>query len=153
TYAAVAACFAALQVARPDFAPTSMIDLGAGPGTASFAAAEAFPSLARFALTDTNERLHALARVLMRGNERLRSNQYKLSSLRAFLNGVDDADLVVASYVVGELDDAERGAVAELMGRRTRDVLLIVEPGTPDGYQRIIATRERLIADGAYVVA
>ena len=153
TYAAVTTCLDALQIARPDFAPTSMIDLGAGPGTATFAAAEAFASLGRFELTDTNERLHALARGLMRGNERLRSTQYKLSGARAFLNGVDDADLVIASYVVGELEDPERKALVELMWQRTRDVLVIVEPGTPDGYQRIIALRSQLIAEGAHVVA
>jgi ribosomal protein RSM22 (predicted rRNA methylase) len=153
TYAAVAAGLEALQVARPDFSPTSMIDLGAGPGTATFAAAEVFASLARFALTDTNEHLHALARVLMRGNDRLRGAQYKFSSARAFLNGVDDADLVVASYVIGELEEAERSALAELMWQRARDVLLIVEPGTPDGYQRIILLRDKLIAHGAHVVA
>src|SRR5689334_17370454 len=50
TYAAVAACLDALQMARPDFAPQSLIDLGAGPGTAVFAATETFPSLARFSL-------------------------------------------------------------------------------------------------------
>ncbi len=153
TYAAVTACFDALQIARPDFAPVSMIDLGAGPGTATFAAAEAFTSLVRFALTDTNESLHALARGLMRGNDRLRSAQYRLSSARAFLNGVDDADLVVASYVVGELEDAERTALAGLLWQRTRDVLLIVEPGTPDGYQRVLGLRAQLIAEGAHVIA
>ncbi len=153
TYAAVTACLDALQIARPDFTPASMIDLGAGPGTATFAAAEAFPSLARFALTDTNESLHGLAHTLMRGNERLRGVQYKLSSARAFLNGVDDADLVVASYVAAELDETERAALAGLMWQRTRDVLLIVEPGTPDGYRRIIALRSQLIAEGAHVVA
>jgi ribosomal protein RSM22 (predicted rRNA methylase) len=152
TFAAVAACLDALQAARPDFTPASMIDLGAGPGTATFAATDAFPSLARFALTDTNENLHALARVLMRGNARLRSTQYKLSSARAFLNGVDDADLFIASYVVGEFEVAERKALVELMWQRTRDVLLVVEPGTPDGYQRIIALRSQLIAEGAQVV-
>ena len=153
TYAAVAACLEALQASRPDFAPVRMIDLGAGPGTATFAAADAFPSLDRFMLTDTNENLHALARLLMRSNDRLRNNQYKLSGARAYLNGVDDADFVVASYVIGELAEGERAALAALLWQRTRDVLLIVEPGTPDGYQRIITARSQLIAEGAHVVA
>jgi ribosomal protein RSM22 (predicted rRNA methylase) len=153
TYAAVTACLDALRTARPDFAPQIMIDLGAGPGTATFAGAETFQSLARFSLTDTNESLHALARLLMRGSERLRSSQYKLSSVRAFLNGVDDADLVVASYMIGELDEAGRTSLAELMWRRTRDVLVVVEPGTPAGYQRIIALRAQLVAESAHVIA
>src|SRR5271170_3896361 len=44
TYAAVSACINALTEARPDFAPTSLLDVGAGPGTASWAVEQAFPS-------------------------------------------------------------------------------------------------------------
>ena len=39
------------------------------------------------------------------------------------------------------------------MWAKTRDTLLIVEPGTPAGYGRIIALREQLIASGAHVAA
>ena len=35
----------------------------------------------------------------------------------------------------------------------TRDTLLIVEPGTPAGYARIIALRAQLVASGAHVAA
>src|SRR5271154_4822978 len=45
TYAAVTASLNALGEIRPDFAPISLLDVGAGPGTASWAAAEAWPSL------------------------------------------------------------------------------------------------------------
>ena len=48
TYAAVTASLNALREIRPDFAPNSLLDVGAGPGTASWAAAEAFPSLQSF---------------------------------------------------------------------------------------------------------
>jgi ribosomal protein RSM22 (predicted rRNA methylase) len=39
------------------------------------------------------------------------------------------------------------------MWAKTGDTLLIVEPGTPAGYGRIIAAREQLIASGAHVAA
>jgi hypothetical protein len=39
------------------------------------------------------------------------------------------------------------------MWAKTRDALVIVEPGTPAGYARIIAGRARLIASGAHVAA
>src|SRR6476659_257617 len=45
TYAAVTASLNALCEIRPDLAPTSLLDVGAGPGTATWAAGEAFPSL------------------------------------------------------------------------------------------------------------
>ena len=57
TYAAVTASLNALREIRPDFAPASLLDVGAGPGTATWAAAEAFSSLTDFTLLDANSRL------------------------------------------------------------------------------------------------
>ena len=153
TYAAVTAGLNALVEIRPDFAPKSLLDVGAGPGTATWAAAEAFPSLRDFALLDANDALRALALDLARDSTRLREIAYERSEARAALAKSDAADLVVASYMVGELGDAERRALAELMWAKTRETLLVVEPGTPAGYARIIALREHLIARGAHVAA
>src|SRR5450755_3815592 len=67
TYAAVVASLNALREIRPDFAPQSLLDVGAGPGTASWAAAEAFSSLQDLALFDANPALRTLALDLVGG--------------------------------------------------------------------------------------
>src|SRR4051812_29039185 len=54
TYAAVTACLNARREIRPDFAPDSLLDVGAGPGTATWAAATAFASLEHFTAVDAN---------------------------------------------------------------------------------------------------
>ena len=41
----------------------------------------------------------------------------------------------------------------ERLWRLTADTLVIVEPGTPAGWQRILAARHQLIESGAHVVA
>jgi ribosomal protein RSM22 (predicted rRNA methylase) len=151
TYAAVTASLNALREVNPDFAPKSLLDVGAGPGTASWAAAEVFSSLQSFTLLDANSKLRALALDLGRGSARLSDMQYRRGEARTALAGTEAADLVVASYMIGETGDAERSVLAELMWAKTRDTLLIVEPGTPAGYGRIIALREQLIAAGAHV--
>ena len=153
TYAAVAASLNALAGARPGFAPKSLLDVGAGPGTATWAAAEAFSSLQSFALLDSNGALRALALDLGSGSVRLRNIEYEHREARAVLADSVPAVVVVASYMIGETSDAERRALAELMWAKARDTLLIVEPGTPAGYRRIIALREQLIASGAHVAA
>src|SRR2546425_7545903 len=79
TYAAITASLNALVEIRPDFAPNSLLDIGAGPGTATWAAAEAFPSLRRFALLDANSALRALALDLGRDSTRLREIAYERS--------------------------------------------------------------------------
>jgi ribosomal protein RSM22 (predicted rRNA methylase) len=151
TYAAIAASLNAFSAIRPDFAPISLLDVGAGPGTASWAAAEAFASLQHLTLLDANPALRALA--LSLAGARLRDVHYELGQARNLLADTEPADLVIASYMIGEIGDAERATLAALMWEKTRDTLLIVEPGTPAGYARIIALRTQLIAAGAHVVA
>jgi ribosomal protein RSM22 (predicted rRNA methylase) len=153
TYAAVAACLNALSELRPDFAPTTLLDIGAGPGTASFAAAEAFPSLASFAAVDANPILRTLALELADSTSRLGHLTYTLGPAHQQMARTDPADLVIASYMIGELTDAERKTCVDDLWAKTREVLVIVEPGTPVGYARIIAARTQLIAAGGHVAA
>lgn len=153
TYAAVVASLNALTEIRPDFAPKCLLDVGAGPGTASWAAAEAFSSLQDFTLLDANDALRTLALDLTRKSDRLRRLAYERGQARVFVAHADAADLVIASYMIGEVGDAERAALADAMWARTTDTLLVVEPGTPAGYARIISLRARLIAAGAHVTA
>jgi ribosomal protein RSM22 (predicted rRNA methylase) len=153
TYAAIAACLNALREVRPDFAPRSLLDIGAGPGTATWAAAEAFPSLAAVASIDANPALRTLAAELFGKSSRLSSTRYIQGDAQAAQANTEPADLVIASYLIGEVDDARRAALAGLMWSKTRDTLIVVEPGTPAGYARIIALRAQLIAAGARVTA
>ena len=153
TYAAVTASLNALREITPQFAPASLLDIGAGPGTATWAAAGAFDSLKNFALLDANPALRALGLDLARDHLRLRAMTYHRGEARAALADAEAADLVVASYMIAEISEAEQASLAELMWVKTRDTLLIVEPGTPAGYARILAVRRQLIASGAHVAA
>jgi ribosomal protein RSM22 (predicted rRNA methylase) len=153
TYAAVTASLNALVEVRPDFAPASLLDVGAGPGTATWAAAETFNSLQEFTLLDANDTLRTLALDLARDSRRLRQIGYVRGEARAMLEKTVSADLVVASYMINEIGEAEQRELAELLWAKTGDTLLVVEPGTPAGYARIIALRERLVALGGHVVA
>jgi ribosomal protein RSM22 (predicted rRNA methylase) len=153
TFAAVSACLAALRKARPDFTPTSMIDAGAGPGTAAWAAAGTFPSLSGIVLLDANPALMQLARTLTADHAPLADAGFRVGALEQLLANAPGADLVVASYVIGELSDRERNELTAMLWEHTRDTLLVVEPGTPAGYARIIALRAQLIAQGAHVLA
>jgi ribosomal protein RSM22 (predicted rRNA methylase) len=153
TYAAVTACLNALVELRPDFAPESLLDVGAGPGTVSWAAAAAFSSLQRFTLLDINPALQALALDFSRGHPRLAALSYRRDATGDALDDAATADLVVASYLIGEVGDPARRRLAERLWAKTDDTLLVIEPGTPAGYARIIELRARLVAAGAHVAA
>jgi ribosomal protein RSM22 (predicted rRNA methylase) len=153
TYAALTASLNALRAVEAGFAPASLLDVGAGPGTASWAAAEAFSSLHSFSLLDVNTALRALALDLASSSVRLREIKYRHGEAGAGLDDAEPADLVIASYMIGETSEMKRTALADAMWAKTRGMLLVAEPGTPAGYGRIIALRQHLIAQGAHVVA
>jgi ribosomal protein RSM22 (predicted rRNA methylase) len=153
TYAAVTASLNALREARAEFAPADLLDVGAGPGTASWAAAQALASLRSFSLLDANAAWRRLALDLARGSDRLSVMRYSQGDAGSSLAEAPPADLVIASYVINELDDTARAALADLMWAKTRDTLLVIEPGTPAGTRHILTLRRQLIAQGAHVLA
>jgi ribosomal protein RSM22 (predicted rRNA methylase) len=152
TYAAAIAAFNALREVC-DFAPRSLLDIGAGPGTASFAAMQAFPSLADIRLVEANAEMRALGAALFAESEQpaLRGASYIALSRRDA--NVPTADLVTASYVAGEIALTERSAFTRALWAATAQALVVIEPGTPAGYARIIEMRNLLIAEGAHVAA
>ncbi|MGB3447395.1 MAG: small ribosomal subunit Rsm22 family protein [Xanthobacteraceae bacterium] len=153
TYAAVAACLNALMEARDDFHPESLLDVGAGPGTATWAALQAYSSLRRINLLDANSALRRLALTLAVEQMQGSPLDYQQADARSGIAAMPQADLVVASYMIGELAQEARAAFATELWRKTRDTLLVVEPGTPAGYARIVTLRAELIAQGAHVIA
>jgi len=149
TYAAVRAALEALAERAPDFAPTTVADLGCGPGTASWAAAAAFPEASTFTLVDGNKALLDLAGVLTaQGPFAVRTQLGELASV-----AIPAADLVVAAYVLTEMPDPAALALAERLWAASEGVLLIVEPGTPAGWARLMAIRSMLINMGGTVLA
>jgi ribosomal protein RSM22 (predicted rRNA methylase) len=151
TYAACVAVFARLQEAMPGFSPATMIDVGAGTGAASWAAVTAWPQIGSLTMLDHNPALRTLARRLAEGGPPVLE---AADILGADLGSLDaKADLIVASYVLAELPEQKAATVAEELWRWTDAALVLVEPGTPQGFARIRAARAALIAAGAHVAA
>jgi ribosomal protein RSM22 (predicted rRNA methylase) len=159
TYAAAAAVFNAMSETLPTFEPRTMLDIGAGPGTAAFAAVQAFETLTDIRLIDANPALRDLALSLMAeaDSEALRQvvgrQSYRQGDALMLLAEAQPADLVVASYTAGELADNELGRFTQLLWVATAGALVIIEPGTPAGYRLMLRVRGELIAAGGYVAA
>lgn len=60
--------------------------------------------------------------------------------------------IVTLSYVLGELSAADQ-AVAVATAARAAGVVVVVEPGTPDGYGRIVTARRALVEAGLRIAA
>jgi ribosomal protein RSM22 (predicted rRNA methylase) len=67
TYAAIRTCLEAVGKARPDYAPRSVLDVGAGPGSALWAAAERWPGLRAALMIESSPSIRQLGESLGRG--------------------------------------------------------------------------------------
>jgi ribosomal protein RSM22 (predicted rRNA methylase) len=152
TYAAVRTSFAAVAEARPDFAPKSALDVGAGPGTALWAATECWPELADVLLVEASPIFRAFGEQLA-AEMRQPHMTWRTSDIAVDEIGGDSRDLVILAYVLNELEPDDRHRLVERLWPLTADTLVIVEPGTPAGWQRILAARRQLIKSGGHVVA
>ena len=153
TYAACAAAFSEAVRMAPTFLPRSMLDAGAGTGAASWAALETWPGVQAVTWLDASPPFLTLAaRLAAEGPPSLRDAEARHADLTAG-GPWPKAELVVASYALAEIAPERQAGVVQSLWDACEGVLALVEPGTPAGYQRILAARAALIAADATVLA
>lgn len=136
---------------RMEGSPLSLLDLGAGPGTGAWAAAELFDSLKSVTLIEESLSMVGVGKRLMEkaSFEVLRNAKWDVRSLEGTL---PKADLALLSYVACELSSSQLQCLLEELWKSCSFVVFI-EPGTPVGYRRILEVREWVIENGAFLVA
>ena len=154
TYAALCRVFAEIKLHAPQAEIASLLDLGAGPGTALFAAAEQFPQLQQATLLEADASWIALGKRLAEQSDSptVQRAQWLRQDLRSGLS-CEMHDLVVISYTLGELPQAAAEAVLNKAWKCAGKFLVVVEPGTRRGFAAISASRSSLIANKAAIVA
>lgn len=153
TYTAVHDGLARAADVVGSLAPRTLLDVGGGTGAAVWASARLWPTLESATVLEGSEPVIALGRRLAAGagDAVVRTARWE----RALLDGgstLPVADLVTVCYLLGELPEPVRGTLVDEAARRAGTVA-VVEPGTPAGYRRVLAARERLVAAGMSVAA
>jgi ribosomal protein RSM22 (predicted rRNA methylase) len=155
TYAAALDVLGRLREEQPGVAPRRVLDLGCGLGAAAFAALETWPnSVESVVLIDNSAVFLALMREIALASSRpaLAAADIVAADL-ARLPLFADADLILVNYALTELTEASLIPLLAEIWRRCAGALVIVEPGTPRDYGRLMGVRAQLIAVGARIAA
>lgn len=152
TFAAIHSSLAAASQRLPDFAPATLLDIGAGPGTVLWAAQSVWPNLEAATLVEASASIRAMGQKLATANI-LQAIDWNDADIRRGAINAAPADLVTLAYVLDELEPAERNRLVSALWTATRGVLAIIEPGTTAGWRRILDVRSQLISAGAHIVA
>lgn len=152
TYAAVRASLDQLNAARPDYVPKTLLDVGAGPGTVLWATTDLWPDLEQAVLLEASAAVRKIGQSLA-VDAISATTDWRAGDVTIDLGDLKPADLVTCAYVLDEIAPASLPKLVDRLWQLTGDTLLIVEPGTPAGWQRILAVRRQLIEAGAHVLA
>lgn len=154
TFAANLHVFSKIRQLYPEAEITSILDLGAGPGTTMYAASETFSSLTQATMIEVDRSLIEFGKRAGRSSPHavLRNSRWLQQDITAGLS-CEPHDLVVISYFLNEIPQAvARRTVLQAWGC-ARELLAIVEPGTMRGFALVNDARTQLIGAGAHILA
>jgi ribosomal protein RSM22 (predicted rRNA methylase) len=153
TCAALLAVFQELRARAPELMPATLLDLGAGPGTSLWAGSAVWPIRSATLLDRDADFLTLGARLWARCDRSHDVTTDWLSADLANPSPLPGHDLVVLSYVLGELSEHEARGLVERALEASTAAVVAIEPGTPEGFQRILLARSAFLARGARLVA
>ena len=151
TFGACVQVFKEIALRIPGFTPTTLLDLGAGPATASWAALDVFPSIEKLQLVERELEAIEIGKKLAemaQGNVWENAQWHKGSLEQPY--PFSKADLAILSYVFAEIADLKM--IDRLLDSDV-SVIAVIEPGTPKGFERIRTIRQHVLQRGAHIVA
>jgi ribosomal protein RSM22 (predicted rRNA methylase) len=142
TYAVLYRVFKELQKMMPI---QELLDIGCGPGTSLWAAREFF-DLKKATLVEKETGFIGLA-------QKLQPQDAVVNWMNVDMKGISSLpshDAVLFSYSYGEM---ESEAILNHAWEASKKVLILIEPGTPKGFARILRAREYLKKRNAIIAA
>ncbi|MBJ7448809.1 MAG: hypothetical protein JHC93_00440 [Parachlamydiales bacterium] len=123
----------------------TICDYGSGPGTGILAAQQLFNLLKKStAIEHDNQWIHI-------GQQLVNQCAWIKDDITKFKHS--PCDLALFSYSLNEIPLPQCENLLKLVWSNVNKYLVIIEPGTPKGYQRIISYRSILLNQGAHIFA
>lgn len=130
---------------------SSLLDIGAGPGTALLAAAAVDLPLLSATMLERDPGFITLGRNLTKEFEHIQQKWICQDLSKEF--NAEVHDLVIASYSLNELKERDRLILAEKLWELTGQFLVIIEPGTKAAFESLMKIRQCLLLKGAHLIA
>lgn len=154
TMAAARAVFQEQQQRCAVLPVKTLLDLGAGPATTLWAAGAEFPDLTHASLVEPEPAMQDLGHTLLEDTSL--SDQVETTwhtNIADLPPSAGAYDLVVMGYLLTELDPDARRDVLDLAWRLCGGAVVVILPGSTQGFQAMLDARQQLLSCGASVVA
>ena len=141
------------QVAQiPDFNPDTFTDVGSGTGSAVWSASDFF-NFKKIVCLERNTNMLKTGKKLTGNGKDFFSTTPEWTKFDLLHDSLPCADLVCAAYVLNELDESERPNALLKLWNATQNILVLIEPATPESFKQVKEYRQTLIDNGAFITA
>lgn len=136
---------------RIDFKIQSVLDIGAGTGAATWAISELLGTK-DIECFEREQVMIELGKDFMSQNAKLKDISWNYIDIVE--NELDTkADLVVTSYMLNEIKPENRKDIVDKLIKSSEHIVLIIEPGTPEGFTNIKEVQKIAIENGLNIIA
>ena len=150
TYESVSDCLEKV-FEKNSFEVDSVLDVGAGTGAATWALYSFFDKK-NYACFEREDEMISIGKKIMKNS--VLENNAKWTKFDIINDNIEEQyDLVVVSYMINELPKDQIKNIVQKLWKSTNKILLIIEPGTPNGYSNIKQIRSILVNNGAKIIA
>ncbi len=135
----------------PNIEINSILDIGAGTGAAIWAINE-FISPSKTTCIEREQAMRTVGGKLLKYNNEIKNVEW----IDADITNCEfpkKTDLIIVSYMINELNPAEREKLIHKLLKIESKLILIIEPGTPEGFKNIKNIQKQVIEEGAYILA
>jgi ribosomal protein RSM22 (predicted rRNA methylase) len=153
TFAATLQALTHVKAVLPSFSPASIVDLGTGPGTALLSSLLTFPTITNGIGLEQSLEFCTIAEQLFSAIPAMRSSCRVIKAdLECSADGIGSSDMMISSYAMGELSQKAQDRWLKSAQEHAK-VLVLVEPGTPAGWQCLMRCRDAALSLGARILA
>ncbi len=143
TYAVVCAVVERLLQEQNIAPPQTVLDLGSGPGTVILALEDIFENPITATLIERDPGFIDIAKTLLK-------NEYTHICADIIKTDYSAHDWVIASYALNELVKKESFILKAFQA--ANDFFIIIEPGTPQGFENILEARNIILQNGGHIL-
>lgn len=152
TYGSVLAVLESVDEVTDAFNIKSVTDVGAGTGAASLACYDFFDELDSISCLEREVAMSEIGKNIMK-EYIVADTAYSWMSFDILNGNIDKSDLVIESYMLNELPDNDFEVAVLKLWDACDKLLILVEPGTKQGFDKIQQARKILLKAGGYIVA
>lgn len=152
TFAANYSVFSEIQKKGLSSDVHSILDIGSGSGAAFWAAQQVLDGLNSYTFVERDINLIKLGKALISAISTSIETPWVMGDYTKSLP-TSKYDLVVISYSLGEVNPLLWENLLSQAFNACTKMVVILEPGTPVGYKKLMKMREMLIRLGGYIVA